>query len=46
MIVQTMVGQEIETPINKKLARAPLCYFNLLAIFKNEQLLLTLAFPR
>ena len=28
MIVQTIVGQEIETPTNKKLARAPLRYFN------------------
>ena len=33
MIVQTIVGQEIETPTNKKLARAPLYYFNLLAVF-------------
>ena len=37
MIVQTIVGQEIETPTNKKLARAPLRYFNPLAIFKKER---------
>ena len=37
MIVQTIFGQEIETPTNKKLARAPLRYFNPLAIFKKER---------
>ena len=46
MIFQTIVGQEIETPTNKKLARAPLYYFNLLVVFLKRTINVNFGIPK